>query len=409
MSDSTTYRAVTFRLHPGSRARHVEIARTAGACRHVWNHFLAKNRREYALWKASHDFGGPACHGLERPPVTFQSLGVQFTQLRKATPWLAELPYLPVRYVLKYQADAWKRAFERGGYPKFKSRRGNDSFTIPQDVRIVGGRLRIPRIGWVKLSRRGGNPHEGCKPVKAVVKRVLGKWHCVVVYETDIGIEDNGKAVGIDMNCGQVASSDGEIHRMPEMRRLQARKRRYERMMARRRKGSGRRALARHRRARTLRKIATIRSDWHHHVSRSVADRYGTAAIEDLRTKSMTRSARGTTDKPGKRVRQKAGLNREILNTGWGRLRQMLQYKCARVIAVPPMYTSRTCWACGAVDAASRRSQSEFRCARCGHEDNADVNAALNILALGTGAAGRGGGGVARPVKRQTVSGRVAA
>ena len=124
MSDSTTCRAVTFRLHPGSRARHVEIARTAGACRHVWNHFLAKNRREYALWKASHDFGGPECHGLERPPVTYQSLGVQFTQLRKATPWLAELPYLPVRYALKYQADAWKRAFERGGFPKFKWRRG---------------------------------------------------------------------------------------------------------------------------------------------------------------------------------------------------------------------------------------------------------------------------------------------
>ena len=124
MSDSTTYRAVTFRLHPGSRARHVEIARTAGACRHVWNHFLAKNRREYALWKASHDFGGPECHGLERPPVTYQSLGVQFTQLRKATPWLAELPYLPVRYALKYQADAWKRAFERGGYPKFNRDRG---------------------------------------------------------------------------------------------------------------------------------------------------------------------------------------------------------------------------------------------------------------------------------------------
>ncbi len=115
----------------------------------------------------------------------------------------------------------------------------------------------------------------------------------------------------------------------------------------------------------------------------------------------MTKSAKGTVEAPGSNVKAKAGLNREILATGWAGMRQKLDYKVGEVVAVNPAYTSQTCHACGAVDAASRRSQAEFRCAHCGHEDNADINAAKNILASGIGATGRGGGGVARPVKRQ--------
>ena len=73
------------------------------------------------------------------------------------------------------------------------------------------------------------------------------------------------------MNCGQVAASTGDLLRMPDMARLQARKRRYQRMVARRRKGSKRRNLARHRLARTQRRIATIRHRWHHETSRTLA------------------------------------------------------------------------------------------------------------------------------------------
>ena len=345
------------------------------------------------------------------PSVSFQSMGVRCTALRRETPWLQQLPYAPVRYVLKYQAETWTRAFAGGGLPGFKARRGDDSFTIPQNVRMRDDVLTVPKVGRVNLSRRGDNPHAGNPPVKATVKRVNGKWYCVVVYKVGaVARPDNGLALGVDMNCGQVAASSGDVLRMPDVARLQARKRRYQRMMARRRKGSNRRNLARHRLARTQRRIATIRHRWHHETSRILADTAGLLAIEDLKTKAMTRSAKGSAENPGTHVRQKAGLNREILNTGWSQLRRMLEYKAAHVEAVAPMYTSQRCRSCGTADAASRKSQSEFECVRCGHKGNADVNAALNIMASATGAAGRRGAlALATPRNRQHVYERKAA
>ena len=85
----------------------------------------------------------------------------------------------------------------------------------------------------------------------------------------------------------------------------------------------------------------------------------------------------------GSRVRQKAGLNRVILATGWAELRRMLSYKAGRLVAVDPAWTSRTCHACGHVDAGSRRTRSEFQCTACGHADHADANAARNIRRQG--------------------------
>ena len=109
-------------------------------------------------------------------------------------------------------------------------------------------------------------------------------------------------------------------------------------------------------------------------------------------------------EQPGANVRQKAGLNRSILQTGWGDLRRMLAYKAVTVVAVNPAYTSQTCHACGHVSAASRPCQARFECVSFGHTAQADVNAARNILALGTGATGRQGAlALATPLTRQPV------
>ena len=105
----------------------------------------------------------------------------------------------------------------------------------------------------------------------------------------------------------------------------------------------------------------------------------------------MTASAKGTVEKPGKNVKQKAGLNRVILCTGWHQFEQMLTYKCRQVIKVPAAYTSQRCNACGHTEKDNRKTQEEFKCVACGHKINADYNASANILASGIGAAARGG------------------
>jgi len=161
----------------------------------------------------------------------------------------------------------------------------------------------------------------------------------------------------------------------PDVKRLEARKARYQRMMSRRRRGSNRRAVARHRKARTERKLARVRKNWQHHVSRCLADTAGLVCHEALKVKAMSRKGRG-----------KRGLNRENLRVGWSGLLDKIGYKAALTAAVNPSGTSVSCSSCGA---RGERSRTIFRCA-CGHRDHADLNAARNILASGAGASGRG-------------------
>ena len=115
----------------------------------------------------------------------------------------------------------------------------------------------------------------------------------------------------------------------------------------------------------------------------------------------MTRPARGTMARPGRNVRQKAGLNRGILASAWGLLVRRLEDKApGRVEKVNPAFTSQRCSACGYVAAGSRESQALFRCVACGFACNADVNAARNIAA-GHAVTARGGDGVTQPVNRE--------
>ena len=159
-------------------------------------------------------------------------------------------------------------------------------------------------------------------------------------------------------------------------------------------------------------RVARRRRDALHKLSRRLATQHGLVAIEALDVKAMTRTAHGTLATPGKCVRAKAGLNREILERGWGELRRQLAYTTAwygaTLVEVDPRNTSQTCSVCGSVDPASRETQARFRCTACGRSDNADVNAARVILARalersagGLSVAARGGLAVGRPVKRE--------
>ncbi len=150
------------------------------------------------------------------------------------------------------------------------------------------------------------------------------------------------------------------------------------------------------------RKRARKRDDATHQASRKLADTAHTVVVEDLNTKGMTRSAKGTVEAPGKQVKQKSGLNRSILASGWGSWERKLAYKAGELLKVNPAYTSQRCSRCGHVDKSNRPSQAVFACGACGFRANVDHNAAVNILvraglpcvpvsARGTGASARRG------------------
>ena len=131
-------------------------------------------------------------------------------------------------------------------------------------------------------------------------------------------------------------------------------------------------------------RIANIRNDLLHKASATISKNHAIVVMEDLRITNMTKSAKGTIEQPGRNVRAKAGLNRRILDQGWGEFRRQLGYKltwnCGTLLLVDPRNTSRKCSTCGHVSAENRRTQATFVCVTCGHACNADTNAAKNIL-----------------------------
>ena len=136
-------------------------------------------------------------------------------------------------------------------------------------------------------------------------------------------------------------------------------------------------------------KIADIRKDFIHKVTTAIAANFAHVAIEDLKIKNMSSSACGTLDNPGTNVAQKSGLNRSILDQGWGMFKSFLTYKLkymynTELIKVNPKYTSQKCSQCHYIHKHNRKTQAEFVCKDCGHAMNADLNAALNIKAAGT-------------------------
>ena len=394
-------RVTTYRLYPGTLRQAQFLARIAGANRYVWNWAIGRNddqMREHRAGRA------------EKPSITFFNLGREFTALRASAghEWLRELPYSEVRYALKRYADAMREAVRgQRGFPKRKHAEDrNDSFTIPAAPQLRDGRLRVPRAGWLPIRRRGGDPHaHGVAKQVVVQRRPCGRWYAHVFWEVpDVELPDTGQAIGVDMNVRQVTGSDERKRKAPELAQLEARAKRYQRRMERRRRvplldadgeprrkknggiiytNSKRRELLRVRLAKTRAKIANVRRNWHHQISAELGGKFSTVIIEDLQTRRMTKSARGTRERPGRNARAKRGLNHAILSTGWAALARLLDYKARRVVRVNPRHTSRPCSCCGHVAAENRVSQATFQCVACGHEANADVNAARNILRRG--------------------------
>jgi putative transposase len=264
------------------------------------------------------------------------------------------------------------------------------------------GEVWIPKVGWVRFRWSRAVP-AGVKSYRITMDRA-GRWHVAFAAIPEvIPPPGTGSVVGIDRGVAISATlSTGEMLSVPrptpeQLRRLH----RLQHKLARARRGSNRRARVRLAIAKLRVREADTRRDWAEKTSTDLASRFDLIRLEDLHVVAMTRSAKGTAESPGRNVRAKAGLNREIMRSGWGLLERRLEGKApGRVEKIRPHFTSQRCSVCGHIAAGSRESQALFRCVACGYSCNADVNAATNIAA-GHAVTARGGDGVIRPVNRE--------
>ena len=328
--------------------------------------------------------------------------------------WLAAGSQMVQQQALRDFAQAMAAFFDPAnptGLPSWRKARRDEGFRVvgrrgrQWDVRRLNrkaGEVWMPKVGWVRFRWSRAVP-PGVKSYRVTMDRV-GRWHIAFAAIPDlVPGPGNGEVVGIDRGVAvSAALSTGELLHVSGLTvRERKRLRRLERKLARARRGSERRKGVRLAIARLKARETDRRKDWAEKASTDIARRFDTIRVEDLLIKNMTRSAKGSAGNPGRNVRQKSGLNREILRSGWGLLVRRLEEKAAsRVEKIKPAFTSQRCSACGHVDAKSRESQARFVCTACGFACNADVNAARNIAA-GHAVAARGGFRDAGPVNRE--------
>ena len=331
---------------------------------------------------------------LERR-FNFASQCRELTQLRAEFDWMRDVPISALQQALRDLEKAFTNWWSgRAGAPSPRKRGLNDAmrFTESFAFRRLSkhvGEVKLPKLGWVRM--RWDKALPGGAVVKSVtVRHEVGQWVVSAAYEMEQA-EPAPSAlplVGIDRGVDVFAAlSDGVFCDGPNVGRQAAKSlARAQRALVRKQRGSNNRLKARRKVERLHARIRRARLDFLHKASTAVAKSHGTVVLEKLQVKNMTASARGTLDEPGRRVRQKAGLNRSILDQGWGMFATFLRYKLAQrggeLVEVNPAYSSQTCAECGHVAAASRRG-STFCCVSCGHEAHADTNAARVILQRG--------------------------
>jgi transposase len=190
------------------------------------------------------------------------------------------------------------------------------------------GEVWVPRAGWVRFRWSRQVPQD-VKSFRVTMDRA-GRWHVAfAVVPEPIEGPGTGETVGVDRGVAvSAALSTGELLHCPGLAAPhQRRLRRLERKLARAKRGSERRKRVRHAVARLKARSADIRKDWCEKTSTDIAGRFDVIRVEDLKIGNMTRSANGSIEQPGRNVRQKAGLNREIMRSGWGLLVRRLEDK----------------------------------------------------------------------------------
>lgn len=381
-------RAYKFRIYPtaGQASRAAQCLRDH---QQLYNAALEERREAWRMRKVG---------------IRYGQQSAQLKEIRGLDPdqgrWSFSSQQATLRRLDKAMAAFYRRCKageKRVGYPRFKALDRWDSVEWPSDGdgcrwKPDMGRVYLQGVGHVRVHQH--RPVQG--RVKTIsLKREGRRWYVVLSCD-DVPacpLPAAGREVGVDVGVARFATaSDGEIIASPRFTRESADElAAAQRTLARKKRGSANRRRAKAKVAQVHRRIRNRRADFHHKTARALVRECDVIALEDLRIANMVRSASGTLEKPGTNVAAKSGLNRSILDAGWGQFTSILIGKAEeagrRIVLVDPRHTSINCHQCGA--RCTRPRQETVICPEHGAID-ADLNGAINIASragLGSGQA----------------------
>ena len=375
--------AYKFRLYPTSKQIGT-LEWTLRRCKELYNAALQERREAYLLCGVSVSYGMQA----DQLPA--------IKQLREEYQDIHSQVQQDVLKRLDKAFDAFFRRVSNGetpGYPRFKSGDRYDSFTYPQGgYEIIGNRLQLSKIGHIKIKvhRKMQGTIKTC-----TIKREGEQWYAIFVceYELDprVTFHPSEEAVGIDLGVKSFAVlSTGQTIENPRIsRQTEERIKEAHRKIHRRKKSSHRRARAKKELSCLYRKVRNRRRDFLHQESHKLVKQYGTLVFEDLQIENMTARPKPKQDEETGHylpngAAAKGGLNKSILDAGWGQFVALCRHKAeeagGKVVRVSPKNTSQACSGCGRI-VKKDLSVRVHSCPHCGLVLDRDENAAINILA----------------------------
>lgn len=368
-----------YRVYP-TPEQEIFLAQVSGCVRLVYNTALAQIEM----------------FGRRGRSFCYEGQRAELSALKAEADFLKHVPHHCLQEGLIDLHKAMKNFFEkRAGFPSPRRKRVDDGirFPDPKQIRfspVFGEKfalLRLPKLGMRK-GDHGAIRLRYHWPIAGEIRSVsmnhsAGQWYVSILCRVNVAdpATPHGEPVGVDRGVAvPLFCSNGKTPYVPRVSaRQRERVKRLQQRIARSKRGSNNRRRAVQLLGRCKAAEGRARRDAVHKATTYLAKNHCLVGIENLRVKSMTASAAGTTEEPGRNVRQKAGLNRSILESGWGMANQMLKYKTdwygSELVAVPPMHSSQECSECGYTDAENRPTRDVFRCLACGHAEHADSNA----------------------------------
>ncbi len=379
--------AQRYRLYPTAEQSVFMLERHCADARFVWN-------------LAVEQFNWGRTGRLAPGPAARQK---QLAEARQACAWLAAGSSAVQQQALR-DFDRAVAGFFTGVYrrPGWRRKHLDEGFCIRDSrVEIVNrkwAQVVVPKLGLVKFRLVPPAAAQGSWAWRGSASRRAAGMSASRLRNPRLlallGGEE--RLVGIDRGVQTtLALSDGTMMRAPIMRRGEQKKlTRLQRRLARCRKGSRRRIKVKARIAKLHAEVADRRKDWVEKSTTRITATYGVVAVEKLPIRNMVRAPKPRPDPDneggylpnGKAA--KAGLNKGIYANCWGVIAQRLEHKTSAsgtaLIEVPAAFSSLECRNCGHSVKENRKSQAEFQCVKCGHEDHADIQAANTILARAT-------------------------
>ena len=356
-----------------------KLTRFCGSSRFLWNKCLALNlerleKGQSILW--------------------YQELAFWLTLWKQSDEYgfLKECPSQVFQQKIRDLERAFKDCFDKTQplkrLPVFKKKGRGDGIRFPQGFKVDNRRIFLPKLGWIGFYKS--------RQISGKIKNITiskrgERWYASIQVEQMIEIprHPSDSEIGIDAGiiCFAAFSDGTTIEGVNIFRRHQDRLAKEQRKLSRKQKGSQNWKKQKKKISGLHHTITNARKDFLHKLSTKISKSQARVYVESLQIRNMSASARGTLEDPGRNVKAKSGLNKSILDQGWYEFHRLLQYKLdwqgGSLVEVDYRNTSQRCSCCGHTEKRNRKSQEIFKCLNCGHEENADVNAAINILTAG--------------------------